>query len=113
MALEAQSRRRYLERILVDGTMRIVAAQAVLAHRCVLEQKRSALFGMAFVAIVVDGIFPQERLGSAAMRVVAIRADHFALTHRHVRWAVHLGAPVLMALEASFGFECRFQLAPG
>jgi hypothetical protein len=54
MALEAQSRRRYLERELVDGAVRIVTGEAVLAHRRVLEQIRPALFRVAFVAVVFD-----------------------------------------------------------
>ena len=44
------------------------------------------------------------------MRIMTIRAHHFALAHRHVRGAEHLRAPVLVALEAGVRLECGLQL---
>ena len=84
VALEAQPRARHFQRVLVDRAMRIVTVQAILAHRRMLEQERSALFGVAGVAIVVDRILPDERLGGAAVRIMTIRAHDLALADRHV-----------------------------
>ena len=84
VALEAQPRARHFQRELVDRAMRIVTVQAILAHRRMLEQERSALFGVAGVAIVVDRILPQQSLGGAAVRIMTIRAHDLALAHRHV-----------------------------
>src|ERR1700722_7649512 len=101
VTLEAQSRAREFQRGLVDGAVRIMAVQTILAHRRMLEQERSALFGMAFVTIVVDRIFLEQRFGGAAVRIVAIRTRDLALAQRHVRRTEHLRAPILVTLEAS------------
>ena len=63
VALEAQPRAHHLQRVLVHGAVRIVTVVAVLAHRLVFEQERSALLGVAGVANVVD-----RNLSSAALR---------------------------------------------
>ena len=77
VALVAKPRRRHFQHALVDRAMRIVTVRAVLAHRRVLEQERSALLGMALVAIVVDRVRPQQLIGKRAMRIMAIRANYF------------------------------------
>ena len=76
-----------LQHRLVGGAMCVVTIQAILAHRRVLPQERTALLGMALVAIVVDRGFADHRLGArhAAVRIVAVRAGQLALAHRHVR----------------------------
>src|SRR5258706_7351245 len=93
--------------------MRIVAAEAILAYRFVLEQKWSPLLRVTLVASVVDRIFLQERLGRTAVRVMAVGAHHLAFANRHVRGAEDLSAPVLVALEAGIGLEGRLQLMLG
>src|ERR1700722_2672120 len=105
VALVAQARPRHFQHRLVDRAVRVVAVEAVLAHRRVLEQERTALLGVALVAGVVDRGLAQQALGGAAVRVVAIGADDLAFAHRHVRRAIHLRAPVLVALEAGIGLE--------
>ena len=87
--------------------MGIVAVQTVLAHRRVLEQERPAFLCMALVAIVVDRVLPQQRLGGTAVRVMTVRAGDLAFAQWHVRRAEHLRTLVLMALEAGVGLECR------
>ncbi len=90
-----------------------MAAQAILAHRFVLEQKWSALLGVTLVASVVDRIFLQERLGRTAVRVMAVGAHNLAFANRHVRRVEDLRAPVHVALEAGIGLEGRLQLMLG
>ena len=54
MAFIAQARARDFQQKLIVRSVRLVAVQAILAHRRVLPQHRSALFRMALVASVVD-----------------------------------------------------------
>ena len=75
---------RDFQQVLIHRAVRIMAVQAVLAHRRMFEQERSALLGMARVAIVVDRIRPQQRLGGAAVRIMTIRAGDLAFAQRHV-----------------------------
>ena len=61
MALLAQERhRRHEQRVLVRAVRR-VAVEAAVAHRRVLEQERSALLGVALVAVLVDGVGLEQR----------------------------------------------------
>src|ERR1700688_2835669 len=61
--------------------------------------------GCDFCYADADRSLAQQSLGGAAVRVVAIGADDLAFAHRHVRRAIHLRAPVLVALEAGIGLE--------
>ena len=106
VTFETQARARELQRVLVHRAVRIMAIQAVLTYRFVLEQKRSALFGVAGVTDVVDRIFLQQRFREAAVRIMAIRAHHLAFAQWHVRGAEHLRAPILMALETGVRLKC-------
>src|SRR5262245_49305838 len=74
VTLLAETRPRDLEEEIVDGAVRIVAVQAVLAHGGMLPQERAPLLRMAFVAIVVDGGLVQQSFSIGAMRIVAGRA---------------------------------------
>src|SRR5258708_39346418 len=103
VAVVAQPRERCFQRELVDRAVRIVAAQAILAHRFVLEQKWSALLGVTLVASVVDRIFLQERLGRTAVRVMAVGAHNLGFPNRPGPSAEDLSAPVRVALATRFG----------
>jgi len=109
VALIAEPRPRHFQHVLVDRAVRVVAVQAILAHRRVLEQERPALFGMTLVASVIDRIGAQHRLGEAAMRIMAIRAGDLAFSDRHVCRPQNLSTLILMALEAGVGLEWCFQ----
>ena len=86
-----EPRPRDFQHELIVRAVRVVAVQAVFADRRMLEQERSALLGMAFVASVVDvSVFKSASV--AAMRVVAIGADDLAFARRMMRLAVHLRA---------------------
>ena len=75
------------EHPVVGGSVRIVAGRAVLAHRRVLEEHRSAHLGVTGRAELGDGAARLQVLdvGHRAVRVVARAAGHLALAHRHVR----------------------------
>src|SRR5215831_5641785 len=74
MALGAQPRPRNLQQIFVHGAVRVMTGQAIFPHRRVLEQKWPALFGVALITSVVDRACDQQRFGSAAVRIMTIRA---------------------------------------
>ena len=100
VALLAQHRDRRDQQGLLVGTVHVVAVEAVFAHRRVLEQERPALLRVAGVAGLVDRVGLQQRLGDAAVRIVAIGAGDLPFRQRHVRAAVELGADVLVAGRA-------------
>ena len=72
------------QQFLVIRAMRDVTVHAVLAHRCVLPQERTALLGVAGVALVVDrdGVDHLGRL--SPVRVVAVVAGDLAFADRMV-----------------------------
>src|SRR5215831_13223024 len=102
MTLGAYPWPRHFQHIFIGAAVRVVTAQAILPHRCMLEQERSALFGVALVAVVVDRVFPQHCFGGGAVRIVTVRAGDLSFPDRHVRRAENLSAPILVALEAGF-----------
>ena len=82
MTLLAQARPRNLQQEVIVRAVRIVTVQAILGHRRVLPQERPALLGMALEASLVDGRRLQQVFAVAAVRIMAIRAHHFAFAHR-------------------------------
>src|SRR3954470_14956668 len=82
-----EHRHPHREHAVVGRSVRIVAGRAVLPHRCVLPQRRSAHLGVAAVAGLVDGGADFQRLdvGDRAVRVVARTARHLPFAYRHVR----------------------------
>jgi len=79
--------------------VREMTIEAVLAHRRMLEQKRSTLLRMALIAGLVDGVGLQQGTGQRTVRIVAIVAAHLPFRQRHVRAAVELQADVFVALR--------------
>src|SRR5262249_40404820 len=74
VTLLAKDRPRGNEQLLVVGAVRRMAGEAVFPHRRMLEQERTALLSVTIVASLVDAIGLEQRLGGAAVRVVAIDA---------------------------------------
>ena len=74
MALLAKQRTCRDQELFVIGAVRLVAIAARIPHRCVVEQERATLVRMAPVTGFVDTVRLQQRLGRAAVRIVAIRA---------------------------------------
>ena len=62
-----------------------------------LLNKRPALFGVAGVAGVVDGIFGDQLGSGGTVNIVAIRTGHLALGNRMVGWLAKLGTLLLVA----------------
>lgn len=90
----------------VDGPMSRVAGRAAFPHGFMLEDKRTALGGMATEAAFVFG----EQRGAAAgvnrafMRRMAIGAAHAAFGHGMMAGEAELAAHISMALETE-GFD--------
>lgn len=84
MTALAQPRPRDLQQIVVDGAVRIMTVQAVFDHRRMLPEERTALFRMALEAYVINSRFLQQALRIAAVRIVTVRAFHFAFRQRHM-----------------------------
>ena len=74
------------QHVLVDAAVRGMAVEAV--HHCgrVQPQERTALFGMASIADLIDSRRSQLLGIRTAMRIVAIGAHHQTFAHRHMRW---------------------------
>lgn len=95
----------------VDGSMRIVAARATVAHRFVLEHKRTFLGRVALEAGVVRA---HQRSATALLRislvrVVAIDAAYLALEHWMGVRQVKLCAHFHVALETCFWRPARIE----
>src|ERR1700758_4056221 len=73
VAVEAEEGHFFLQQTRIHRTMRIVAIGAVLAHRLVFPQHRTALFGMASVADVIDADFLQQSGSGRSVGIVTVR----------------------------------------
>src|SRR5262245_47035405 len=91
----------------VEGTVRIVAVQTVLAHRWVFPQHRRALLGMTRVAVLVDRVLEQQRGAGGAVRVVARRAVEPPFAQRHVSRAHQRRLALQMARAAGLELVAR------
>ncbi len=82
----AEHRHPHGQHAVVRRAVRIVARRAVLPHRRVLPQHRPAHLGVTAGAALGHRAAHLERLDVAdrPVRVVARRARHLALAHRHV-----------------------------
>src|ERR1019366_8718913 len=110
VAFVAQPRTRHFQQIFVVRAVRLVAVQAVLTHRRVFPQHRTALFSMTLVAILVHRSLADQLVRNAAMWVMAIRASQLALANRHVGRVLHLCPLELVALEAGLGLDLGLQI---
>ena len=79
-----------------------MAVGAVLNDGRVFPQKRSALFRVAGVAGLGDGVLHHQARASRTVRVVAVGAANFAFEDRMPRKAMKLGALILVATETDF-----------
>ncbi len=92
----------HLQQLWIAAAVRLVAVGAVFHHRRVLPQEWPAAFGMAADAVLIDRALQKLARIRAAVRIVATGAGDFALAIRHVRGALQLGPPHLVALQAQF-----------
>lgn len=104
MALQAGGLIAIDQHLGVDRPVRLMTRRATLADGLVLEHKRAALRGVTFPAGVDlrDLRRPAADHSRALVRIVTVRAAHFALDHRMVGRQGEGGPFVEMALEAGF-----------
>lgn len=102
MALLAEPWLTHTQHAWLVGAVRIVAIGAILTHRLVFPQERSAFFLMALVTGLVDGILGELIGTGRAVRIMAVGAGHLAFPDRVVRSFVDLCAFVLMTGKADF-----------
>src|SRR5882762_7589986 len=100
VALLAQEGLADLEQVRGGRPVRVVADAAVLLHRLVGADERTALLHVAHVAGVVDAVAHHHAGADRAVRVVAVRARHHALADRVARGTVDQRPDVLVAGEA-------------
>src|SRR5256885_9044710 len=78
---------------------------AVFHDRRMLPEKWPATFGVAAVAVFINRALNQLNRVRAAMRIVTTGACNFAFAVGHVRGALELRAPHLVALETKLGLR--------
>ena len=110
MAAQAKIGIIFDEHLLVNGAMRVVADDAALTHRFMLEHKRTGLRFMALSAALVllrHGQAAFRFKNVASVRVVAIHTTHVAFDDGMMLRQVEFGLHVNMALEAGIGIFTR------
>src|ERR1700690_1577191 len=75
MALQAEIRKRNVQKIPIDRPVRAVACKAVFGILCMFENKRSLLFRMALTAGCLNRGLPQHLFCRRSMRVMTIIAE--------------------------------------
>lgn len=80
VALLAQERCTRLQQRTLIGTMGLVAIAAILTGWCMFPQERSALFGMAQEALLIQGRLQQRGRPGTTVRRMAVGAHHLAGT---------------------------------
>ena len=75
--------------------MCIVAQATVLLDRRMLPKERTALFGVAVVTKLIDGVSRKQIVSHRLVGIVATGAGHFALSHRVYRW-FETGCPLFL-----------------
>lgn len=103
MAFDTQEGGATTERPTVYGTVDVVTDGAVLGHRKVLVQKRTAFFGVAGVTVVVDRKRIELMGPGSAMAVVAFAADHLVVSQRVSVGAVGLCPYIRVTLVTGLG----------
>lgn len=94
------------EQLFVDGTMRVMAGRAALAHGLVLKDKGPRL---RLVTLRATLILPRHGQATgrledvAAVRIVAIHAIHETFDDRMMLGEIEFGLHVEVALEAGRG----------
>ena len=110
VALPAKLRPLHLQQKLMGGAVRVVAIQAIFAHRRVLPNEWTPLLGMTLVAVIVHRIFAQHRFGGCAVWIMAVRTGDLAFAQWHVGREIILRAAIFVALVAGVRRESGLQL---
>ena len=72
MTLLTQERRAGSQQGVIDRSVWLMAVAAVLRDWRMFEQERASLFGMAAVAVVIQGRLSKQGFGAAAVGVMAV-----------------------------------------
>lgn len=108
MALLTQLRTLAIEQRGMVRTMHVVAQGTILRDREVFPQKGPALLCMTGVAVLIHCQLLQGRRSGAAMRVVAVAADHLALPDGMRGGPEGLGTNILVTPKADLGLGGAF-----
>lgn len=108
MTLLAQLRTLAIQQRRMVRAMHVVAQGAVLRDREVLPQEGPALLCVAGVAILVYRQLVQGRRTGAAVRIVAIAANHLAFPDGVPGSPERLGTDILVTPEADFSLGGAF-----
>ena len=87
--------------------MRVVAVATILGCRGMFPKIRSALFGVAIEACLVQRLLSKLQFTGFTVCAVAAAAVHLALPDRVRIWLERLCALLLVAFEAHFGLRRR------
>ena len=98
VARVTHARHACLQQLRVAGAMRFMAVCAVFHHRRVFPQEGAAPLRVAAQAVLVGRALNKLLRIRCAMRIMAARAGHLSFAVGHVRRALQLGAPHLVAL---------------
>jgi energy-converting hydrogenase Eha subunit C len=97
MAGLAQKRRAQFQQCRLRRTVRIVTIGAILGHRLVLPQERTAILGMTAGTGLRGGVLDQLCRSAGAVRGMAGRACHFPFQQRMMRGLREIGMLGLVA----------------
>ena len=100
VALLAQERWPRFQQRREVGAVRRMAIGAVFDRRLMLPEKRAALIGVTLPAGFVDRVRLEQLRSGGAVRIVAVRADHFSGIERVRRNLQGIGPLFLVAGEA-------------
>ena len=101
VTLLAQKRSPGLEQPGGRRTVRRMADRAVLGHRLMIPEKRSALFDVTLEAGFIDRITGQKLHPGRAVRIVAVAASHLAFGRRMTRGPKKLGSLLLVTSDTN------------
>jgi len=100
MAIVAKVRSLLFQQLVVIPAMGDVAAHAIFRNWGMLVQERAALFGVALVAEIVDGVGFQALAAERSMRVMTIAAGNLAFLDRMVGLSAGFRLDIFVAGEA-------------
>jgi hypothetical protein len=103
VALEAQKRLGFLQKIVDHRPMGFMAIIASLKNRLMLVGKRALIFRMAIETEVLGGHALRLEITRSAMGFVAVCANHLSFPHRVVRGGIKTGLNVTMTVIAQIG----------
>ena len=94
------ARHAHLEQLRIVAAMRLVAVRTVFHNRRVFPDERPTALGVAAQAVFVGGALDELRGIGRPMRIVTTSAGNLPFAIRHVRGALQLRPPHLVALQA-------------